>query len=191
MKSNETPFFISPGSVPTLPNSTSWSSVMMRIMLGRMFLRSLWMRPLKPWALVVMKAQLPGTHSKDSRANQASHRISIVSEMNRGGMRRWEDKWRDEKRGRRGPDRPLTHSPATPAAVADWRERKKEKIKHTHITMRNMEKEIQGILKQQNTELHPVVRKKVSFLRNISPCFASAKVFIHVVKANTFKTFFH
>lgn len=90
---------------------------MMRIMLGRMFLRSLWMRPLKPWARVVMKAQVPGDKSRANRATQASHRISMVPETARDGMGRWDDGWKDEKRGRRGPARPLTHTPATLAVV--------------------------------------------------------------------------
>lgn len=64
----------------SLPNSTSWSSVMMRMMLGRMFLRSLWMRPLRPWALVVVKAQLPETQSSDRRANQDSQWVTMVTE---------------------------------------------------------------------------------------------------------------
>lgn len=62
------------------PSSTSWSSVIMRMMLGRMFLRSLWMRPLSPWDLVVVKAKPPGDQSRDSSANQASHCISMVPE---------------------------------------------------------------------------------------------------------------
>lgn len=81
-----------------LPNSTSWSSVMMRMILGRMFLRSLWMRPLKPWALAVVKAQLPDAQSRDSRTTQASHCISMMPEMTSQGMNRRQTQWWDEGR---------------------------------------------------------------------------------------------
>lgn len=100
-----------------LPNSTSWSSVMMRMMLGRMFLRSLWMRPLRPWALVVVKAQLPGAQSSDRRANQDSQWISMVTETTGQRMGRWRRLM--ERRGGREPARPLTHTCAALAAVMD------------------------------------------------------------------------
>lgn len=100
-----------------LPNSTSWSSVMMRMMLGRMFLRSLWMRPLRPWALVVVKAQLPGAQSSDRRANQDSQWISMVTETTGQRMGRWRRLM--ERRGGREPAGPLTHTCAALAAVMD------------------------------------------------------------------------
>lgn len=78
---------------------------MMRMMLGRMFLRSLWMRPLRPWALVVTKAQEPGVNSRASRVTQASHCISIVSFWCPGweeGEKIEEEEEEEEKRKRRG-----------------------------------------------------------------------------------------
>lgn len=42
------------------PNSTSWSSVMMSMMLGLMFRRSPWTRPRRPWPRVVKPKQTSG-----------------------------------------------------------------------------------------------------------------------------------
>lgn len=119
------------GSVPALPSSTSWSSVMMRTMLGRMFLRSLWMRPLKPWALVVMKAQLPGVNSRDSRTTQVSHRISMVPGTTRGRTGRWEEReqkrWKE--RGKRSGRAPHSHSCFSCSWCRLLTEKKKKYIK--------------------------------------------------------------
>lgn len=70
---------------------------MMRMMLGRMFLRSLWMRPLSPCALVVTKARPPGVSSRASRATQASHRISMVSPRRAGSEEGEEKKKKEEE----------------------------------------------------------------------------------------------
>lgn len=126
---------ITPGSDMALPSSTSWSSVMMRMMLGRMFLRSLWMRPLRPWALVVTKARQPGVNSRASRATQASHRISIVSSR----WARWEggEKVEEEEEGGEGgkkeevevrPGVTLFTPPVSVAAGVDCRERRREEV---------------------------------------------------------------
>ncbi|TNN88934.1 hypothetical protein EYF80_000812 [Liparis tanakae] len=59
-------------------------------------------------ALVVVKAQLPGAQSRDSRANQASHCISMVPETTRDSVGRGEDYWRNEGREKRSSQ--ATHS---------------------------------------------------------------------------------
>lgn len=97
----------------------------MRMMFGRMFLRSLWMRPLRPWALVVVKAKLPGDQSRDNRANQGSHCISMMSETTEHGMDRSDDYWRWWE-GERGPARPLTHTRMALAALVNCEETYRE-----------------------------------------------------------------
>lgn len=56
----------------SLPSSTSWSSVSTRMMLGRMFLRSLWNRPFRRWC--DRKAELPPSRGRTEAESRHSRR---------------------------------------------------------------------------------------------------------------------
>ncbi len=60
------------------PNSTSWSSVMMSMMLGLMFRRSPWTRPRRPWPRVVKPKQTSGAARTIIQARLTSCIIGLL-----------------------------------------------------------------------------------------------------------------